>query len=338
MEVVSYQCPHCGAPIAFDADQHTFHCDFCGQDASKEELIKREGEAIDADKLKQYHCPSCGADLVTDENTAATFCRFCGSPGIVRQNLEGVFKPDQVIPFHVSKDKAQALFAKWCHRGRFAPRGFFSKQQLEKITGTYVPFWLFDCDVNSTISGTAKKIRTWRSGDREYTNTKNFFVMRSGEFSFRGVPADGSSRMDDDLMDALEPYQYEEMVPFDLPYLSGFAAEKYDIPAKEVFKRVDKRMDEAAESTLRQSISGYSSQVITGKQKHYRLAKSRYVLMPVWMLRYHYQNQDYIFAVNGQTGKVVGKPPVSKGKVMAYMGALTAGLFAVLTLGGALLL
>ena len=338
MEVVSYFCPHCGAPIEYDAEKSVFHCEFCGNDVPKDEIVKKEGEAVDQEQLSMYHCPSCGAELITDANTAATFCRYCGSPTIVKRNLEGVFQPDLVIPFQISKEKAGEIFKNWCHRGRFTPKGFYSARQIEKITGTYVPFWLFDCDVTTAISGNAKKVRVWRSGDYEYTNTKNYYVQRRGHFSYDYVPADGSSRMDDALMDALEPYQYQQMVPFELPYLSGFAAEKYDKNAKEVFERADARMTQASEGMLRQSMSGYSAVNINAKEKKYTKVSSNYTLLPVWMLRYRYKDQTYTFAVNGQSGKVAGKPPLSKLKLGLWAAGLMTVFYTIITLGGALLL
>lgn len=341
MDVITYKCPHCGAPIAYDAAQSSFHCEFCGSDVAKEDIIRQEGEAAEAaaaEKLVEYHCPSCGADLITDENTAATFCRYCGSPTIVKRNLEGAFRPDLIIPFRISKEKAQDIFKKWCHKGRFTPKGFYNRQQMEKITGIYVPFWLFDCEMTADMAGTAKKIRVWRSGDTEYTNTKNFYFARSAELSFQKVPADGSSHMDNELMDALEPYQYQEMVPFELPYLSGFAAEKYDEEAEKVFARVDQRITQASEGMLLQTVSGYSAHTVQQRNKRYTKTKPNYALLPVWMLRCRSKDKTYTFAVNGQSGKVVGKPPVSFGKVLLWMSGLSGALFALLTLGGALLL
>lgn len=339
MEVVTYKCPHCGAPIEYDAEKSTFHCDFCGHDVEKEALVSQEGAAEpQGQSLNEYHCPSCGADLVTDEHTAATFCRYCGSPTIVKRNLEGVFKPDLVIPFNIPKEKVEEIFKKWCHNGRFTPKGFFQPQQLEKITGTYVPFWLFDCELRAEITGNAKKVHVWRSGDTEYTNTKNFHIERGADFTFEKVPADASSRMEDELMDALEPYAYQELRQFELPYLSGFAAEKYDESAESVFRRVDRRMAQAAESELLKTIQGYTAQTITASKQRYLKKQPNYALLPVWMLRYRHKGEIYTFAVNGQSGKVAGRPPLSAFKLLAWGAAFTAIIFILMTLGGALLL
>ncbi len=339
MEVVTYKCPHCGASIEYDAEKSAFHCDFCGHDVDKNALVSQEGQAeLLGQTLSEYHCPSCGANLVTDEHTAATFCRYCGSPTIVKKNLEGVFKPDLVIPFMVSKESVREIFKKWCHNGRFTPKGFYHPQQIEKITGTYVPFWLFDCELKAEIKGNAKKVHVWRSGDTEYTNTKNFYIEREADFAFEKIPADASSRMENELMDALEPYAYRELRQFELPYLSGFAAEKYDEEAENVFRRVDRRMAQAAESELLNTVQGYTAQTITGSKMRYVKKDARYALLPVWMLRYRYKGQDYTFAVNGQSGKVVGQPPLSIFKLGIWGAVFTVLIFILMTLGGALLL
>lgn len=335
MEATTYRCPSCGMPIGYDPEKGLFYCHYCSSGYHAPDLVRVQEDA-QTTELEAYNCPNCGAEIVTEPLTAATFCRFCGAPSLVRHNLQGKFRPDLVIPFSISRDKMLGIFKKWCHHGRFTPKGFYKESQ-EKILGTYVPFWLFDCGFSLNLQALGTRESSWRSGDYVYTRTEEYDVRRGGDFRFNKVPADGATKMEDGLMDALEPYDYQAMIPFDMPYLAGFAAEKYDQDSASVFQRVDSRATDSARSFLMGTISGYSGVKVANAQKHFSNAHANYAMLPVWSLKYQYKNKSYTFAVNGQTGKVVGRPPVSWFKVGAWIGSLSALFFLLLTLGGALL-
>lgn len=345
LSVSIFKCPNCGAPMSFDAESGTFTCEYCGSVLTRQQLdtLTEQRKYVEAEpvtegapadpsqqaSLKEYICPSCGAQIVTNELTAATFCRYCGSPTIIENNLQGEFKPDLMIPFKVSKQQVEGIFAKWCHKGAFTPKGFYSKEQMERITGTYVPFWMYDCDVDLYMEGTGETSSTHRSGDYLITTHRKFRFARNGSFRFRKIPADASRKMDDDMMDKVEPYDYRDLKMFDAAYLSGFAAEKYDVDSPEAFPRVDERMSKAAEDKVNTTIGRYENRSITVKNKHYTMAHGYYAMLPVWLFTYKYKDKDYTFMVNGQTGKVVGEPPVSKLKVLLQGGILAAILWII---------
>ena len=44
--------------------------------------------------------------------------------------------------------------------------------------------------------------------------------------SYEKVPVDGSTKFDDDTMDSIEPFNYNELKQFNMSYLSGFLSEK----------------------------------------------------------------------------------------------------------------
>lgn len=275
---------------------------------------------------------------MTEPNTAATFCTFCGSPTIIPAKLSGIYRPAQVIPFKISKDQAQEAFLQWCKKGRFTPKDFAAPQELEKITGLYVPFWLFDCTVDGGMTANATRVRTWYMGNYRYTNTKHYAVRRRAVMQYDRVPADGSINMDDQVMDMLEPYNYGELEAFQMPYLAGFQAEKYDKSSKDVYPRVRERIDKYTLEKLRQTIVGYTAVTNTRFRNTYRGNNAVYTLLPVWIHRYRYEGKVYQFAMNGQTGKIVGKPPVAKSKVAAWFAGIGSGILAVLFLGGMLIL
>ena len=352
MSTLIYKCPHCGAVLEYDAEKKQMACGHCGSTFSPEEAIQEETmeesfqeqtEQTEQDKefeqeVISYQCPSCGAQILTDANTAATFCTFCGSPAILPSKLSGVFRPANVIPFKISKDQAQEAFKKWCRNGRFTPKDFASPQELEKMTGIYVPFWLFDCSVDGTMDANGTRVRTWRMGDYMYTNTKHYQIRRRAVMSYDKVPADGSMRMEDETMDLLEPYDYKDLQEFQMPYLAGYQAEKYDRTPKDVYPRIQERLNEYTRQKVRDTIHGYTTVNNIRFQNTYRGTNAVYTLLPVWLHRYRYKGKTYQFAMNGQTGKIVGKPPVSETKVGKWFGSIAAGILAVLFVGGMFLL
>jgi hypothetical protein len=208
---------------------------------------------------------------------------------------------------------------------------------MEKITGVYLPFWLYNCDVSGSLKANAKRVRSWRSGNTQYTETQHYELFRDGDMSFKNIPTDGSSKMDDNMMDLLEPFQYDDLVDFSMSYLSGYLAEKYDLDKKEVFPRIEKRIQDDTLSQLRNTIGGYNSVYVEGSNINIDRWDAAYALMPVWMLIYKYNGKKFLFAMNGQTGKVVGNLPLSIPRMVAWFAGIASAIFAVLFLGGMIL-
>jgi hypothetical protein len=217
----------------------------------------------------------------------------------------------------------------------FVPKDFKSQQQLEKLTGLYVPFWLADCHVNVDVRAIGKKLRHWVSGNYSYTETKEFRITRVGGMLTKGIPADGETKIEDLLMEAIEPYDYRELKDFSMSYLSGFYADKYDVDKAAVFPRIRVRSNQACNSLVRSTISGYSSLIPSNEQYNITNTDWNYTLLPVWFMSYKYKNKIYEFAVNGQTGKLAGTPPLSKGKLGLLCAAIGAVISAaIIVVGG----
>ena len=229
--------------------------------------------------------------------------------------MGGEFKPDKVIGFKLTRENAISCFKKWVGKRWFVPKDFKSQQQLEKLTGLYVPFWLADCHVNVDVRAIGKKLRHWVSGNYSYTETKEFRVVRAGTMVTRGIPADGETKIEDLLMEAIEPYDYRELKDFSMSYLSGFYADKYDVDKAAVFPRIRARSNQACSALVRSTISGYSSYIPSNENYTITNTDWSYTLLPVWFMSYKYKDKVYEFAINGQTGKLAGTPPLSKGRL-----------------------
>ena len=174
----------------------------------------------------------------------------------------------------------------------------------------------------------ATKVRTWSDSDYDYTETSHFLVRRGGSIAFEHVPVDGSSKMADDLMESIEPYNFADAVDFQTAYLAGYFADKYDVSAEDSIERANKRIRRSTEETFQQTVTGYDSVKVENSSIQLHGGKAKYALLPVWLLSTSWRGENYLFAMNGQTGKFVGDLPVDKGAARKWMLGLTAALSA----------
>lgn len=352
-QVTNYQCPACTAPLQFVGESGRLECEFCDSTYSVEEIealyaeTNREAASAEqsegakamydelwgegAEHMRAYACPSCGAELICDDTTAATSCPYCSNPTIVPGQFAGTKRPEYVIPFKLSKEDAVAALKQHCKGKPLLPKAFTREHHIQEIKGVYVPFWLFDGGAEADIAFAATRSTRHMRGDDEIITTHHYHVRRAGTVEFDAVPADASSKMPDEYMDAVEPYDYKELKPFAMAYLPGFLADKYDMSADDGFKRARLRMENSAVDAMANTVVGYETCIPTSRQVKVVREEAAYALMPVWMLNTKYRGKDYLFAMNGQTGKIVGELPISWGRFWAWFAGIAAGCAAVLT-------
>lgn len=352
MDVLNYQCPNCGAPLKFSSQTQRWDCEFCQSSFTAEQLQAMEqaktdgrekaapeetGPSGEEGQGKVYSCPNCGAEMITEGNTAATFCAFCGSPAVFPKQLSGEFSPEKLIPFRLTKEQAVEALQKLCKSKPLLPRDFSDRNHIEKVTGIYVPFWLFDCSMSVRLDAMAQRVQTWSDSHYRYTKTDHYRLEREGDLEVRGVPTDGLQRMSDDMMDALEPFDYSSLCDFQMSYLSGYFAERYDVDKEASWPRAQARIERSARALTEQTLHGYLSCQTTNFQTSVFNKESHYAMLPVWLLSTQYKGKNYLFAMNGQTGKMVGKLPLSYAQLAKWFG-ICGGLGFLLTLIGGLLL
>ena len=320
-KVLDNKCPSCGAAIHFKPELGKFKCDYCDSEFTAEQLkdmdaLKEETSEKDTTNYVNYNCPDCGAEIITDENTAATFCVYCGNTSIIKNRLSGEFAPDKIIPFKIEKNKAIEAFKKLKKGRPLVPRSFTSEANIEKITGVYIPFWLYNVNVDGSIVASATKVTSWSRGDTHYTKTDYYKVTRKGNMEYNRVPVDGATRFDNDMMNSIEPFDYGKLIDYNHAYLSGFLAEKYDVDKETAFSDASLRTINSTKTEILNSMVGYASKTITSSDINPSITNVEYVLLPVWMVNVKYQNKYYLFAMNGESGKFIGNIPLDKGKAV----------------------
>lgn len=350
--VLEYKCPCCNAGLTFGNDVQKMTCQYCDNtfdletvkafndslnqtDADGfewEQSASEEWSEDECDAMRGFTCPSCGGEIVSDGNTVATFCPYCDNPTIMPGRVAGGLKPEAVIPFKTSKEDAKNAFLKLCKGKPLLPKLFTEEQRVEKITGIYVPFWLYNCDSDLNGQYNATRIHRWSDATYEYTRTEHFLLHRACSAEFDGIPMDASKKMEDAIMESIEPFDYSQMVDFNTAYLSGYFADKYDVEAKEGEDRVRQRVSKSMDDMLQRTFAGYATVVPTSRQLNVKHGKAKYVLLPVWMLHTKYRDKTYVFAMNGQSGKMTGTFPICPKRTAAWFAGITAGVGALLTL------
>lgn len=318
MSVIDHKCPSCNANLPYNPTIGKWDCEYCGNSFALQELIEIEDKNTNtAQELDVYLCPDCGAKVVADENTSATFCVFCGNTNIIKERLIDEFEPDEIIPFKIDKKTATDIYKQSINQKKFLPSKFKKKSTINKITGVYVPFWLFNCEGTCELDTNAEKVSSSRRGDYEYTTTKEYQILREAKFNFEKLPIDGLEKLENELIYSVEPFDYKDMQKFNLSYLAGFLAKKYDIDQQKAYEVAEDRMKETIRANLMETMSSYSS-VGEGKLKvDSKTNGIKYALLPIWLLNVQYKYRNYKCVINGQTGKYHGKYPISILKVIA---------------------
>ena len=351
-----YKCPCCGGGIEFNTQSQNLKCPYCDTEfepeilRSYDEALNSEGEDKmdwdssqgcqwqegETDGMRVYVCDSCGGEIIGDETLGATKCPFCDNPVVMKGMFSGALKPDYVIPFKLDKKAAKAALTNHLKGKRLLPKVFKDENHIDEVKGVYVPFWLFDADADADARYRATRVQTWSDPNFIYTKTSHYTVLRAGKMGFDRIPVDGSTKMADDLMESIEPFDFKDAVDFQTAYLSGFLADKYDVDADASLPRANERIKHSAEQTLASTVQGYAT--VTPEAVKVRLENNsfKYALYPVWLLNTTWNGEKYTFAMNGQTGKFVGNLPLDKAAYKRWLWGLTAGVgaavFGVLSL------
>ena len=332
------ECPCCGGTLQFDSHSQDIVCPFCDSHFSVSDLKeytdnlatdKEEDTAWDESKvqeytdkemkgMKVYSCDSCGGEIIVDETSTSTACPYCGNNILVSKQLSGDLKPNLVIPFKNDKDAVLVSLKSFFKKKPLLPGSFSKENVVTEVKPLYVPFWLFDADVDGRVRFKGETYRRWSDSNYDYKETKYYSLVRDGVIAFDHVPVDGSKKMQDELMESIEPYDFNEAVEFNAGYLAGIAADRYDVSKDETFGRATDRFREGTIQAFRSDIHGYNNVSVSDSSLQLSNTNTTYALYPVWILNTKWKNKDYRFAVNGQTGKVAGDLPISKAKATLF--------------------
>lgn len=311
-----YRCKNCGGNVLYHPEKKKMICESCGSEESQQKMPQQE----------HHICGNCGGEIETEEHTLACRCPYCQTFHILEDRMEDGEHPQLLLPFCLDKHQA-AEYLKKAFAGKvFLPSNFCSASSVEKMEGLYVPFWMYDFHSQLHFEGEGEKIRTWTEGDEECTETRVYRLVRDLEIDYEKIPVDAAISLEDGMMDLLEPYNYRELGDFTPEFLSGFQAETYGETSEEVRPRAEEKINAFSARYMEEQNAGYALVRTFTEEKNNHLEQARFALLPVWKYIYRYNGKEYPFYVNGQTGKVIGAPPIDRMRMVG----MSAGVFALL--------
>ena len=336
-----HACPACGAQAEWNPGKQKLVCPFCGTESPY--VIDREtGKVVELDLVTalrelpeeergwqaathSVQCQSCRAVMVFSADRVGQNCEFCGSPALVDyQEIKSPIRPQGVLPFRVDRNKVRDDIRGWWRSKWFAPGRLARTAMVDTVHSLYIPYWTFDARVHCPWEAEA--------GYHYYVNvegqdSKGNRVVRQeqrtrwepahGEIdhAFDDDPVPGTQGLPMDLLRQVEPFPTQEVVPYDTAFLSGHVVEHYKVVLIEAAEQSQQQMHAALERLC-------AAQVPGDTHRNLRIFPTfsgrtfKHVLVPVWLLAYNYRTKAFQVIVNGYTGKIAGKYPISIWKVL----------------------
>lgn len=353
-EAVGFPCGSCGHQMAYSPAHGRLFCEYCQSEREIDSECREapeyryypDEERYDAPRWEErgtrtLTCPSCGADTVLSAATVTASCPFCGShyvTEISEEEAKTSIRPESVVPFRITREKANEEFAAWAKGRWLAPRAFRRGKHKTEMQGVYIPFFTFDAEQSTSYHGYGGRRRTehytvrvnGKTQHRTRTVTDWYPISGTAELSFDDIPTPATRKIDMALFRRLGSYNMKVLHVYNPAYLAGFFAERYDIGVGEGFSAVRRTMDLRMEGHIKAQ-RGYDTYRGMHYTHSYHNVRFKHFLLPLWLANYRYGNKLYPFMLNGESGKSAGRAPVSVWKILAIvLGVL--GLIALLLL------
>ena len=328
------KCPKCGGVMDFNPAAGKLKCPYCdyeedipadaGKPAKAEELDLSQAE-FTANKdwgveTKTVICKACGAESIYDALQTSAVCPFCGSNQVMDQNTSDTIAPGGVVPFKISDKQASELFKKWIGHKFYCPKPAKQSAKADRFKGVYLPYWTFDAKTFSTYTGEyGKDRRTTDSKGNAQTHTDWYRTSGSYAKDFDDELVLASTRHEGSMIKEISPFDTENNVAYKPEYIAGFTAERYSVGIKDGWAQAQKSMNAQIKSDVESKIKSENHADRARKvnlDTNFSDMTYKYLLLPVWMSSFKYKDKVYHFVVNGQTGKVSGKTPLSVPKIV----------------------
>lgn len=328
-KILNFQCQNCGGTIKWNIARQRLECDICGKpfipensDAPVLEHDFQSYAALERETLTfpgqtVITCSSCGTQVVFGPQDTAAVCPMCGSSQITENRQITGVPPDGLVPFRVDKELAEKLFHQWVTSLSFAPGQLKQSYQLGKLVGVYLPFWTFDLQAEAQYSGEGGDNYTDSDGDTRTSWTTVNGCVSAGYDDFPVCAATGPVLQ---LIDKILPYSTQKgAVPYHGAYLSGFPAQRYFVKADTALGRASEQIKKYLTERAKEQIKSHGHDDASVKRLDLSLFNVGYkhMLLPAWVSSFVFNGKQYLYLINGETGKIAGKRPYSILKILA---------------------
>lgn len=335
------KCSSCGGMMEFSPATANLECTHCNNIVvfeSTEKVVKKpfekmKGEFASWDKESVLiGCINCGGKEVVSSKNIAHKCSFCGSSKVQPvEELPGL-KPNGVLPFNITEKTATANFMKWLKKKWFSPGDLKKKAKINTFSGVYTPTWSYDSKVHTNYKGMLTRTETRMNNGKMESHTVTFPVKGSRDDDFMDVLVPVGQKIDRVSFKKLEPYKFLNLKVYDSGYLAGFTANHYNVNATEAWESATQYMK--ADIKLRIVRKHHADGVsYLNMDSTYNETKYSYILLPVWVCTYYYKSKLFNFFINGNTGKVTGKVPLSPIRIILFILFIIALLVLLGSLG-----
>lgn len=328
-------CTNCGAQLKFKPGTTSLNCEYCGAlneieidetavaEATQEidfyEFLRSESATAPRQEVVTIQCDACGAKTTFDENLMSSECDFCGAPLVAQTGTtSSVIQPKAMLPFNIDRPEGKELFRKWLHSLWWAPNKLKHYAREGKLSGMYIPYWTYDANTYTKYRGQRgddyQETETYvEDGEtKTRTVTKTRWTSVSGDVSrfFDDVMVVASTSLPEKYVDKLEPWDLQNLIPYDGKFLSGFKTETYQVDLEKGFETAKDKMEIVIRQDIKRDIGGDHQRISSLNTNHSSIT-FKHILLPVWISAYRYNDKAYRFMINGRTGEVQGERPYS---------------------------
>lgn len=344
------KCPRCGAQLRFDIPSQRLICDYCGanldpyeydsvhrnKDAKKvndemagymNDQAGRKQEAGDTFVVTVYTCPNCGGEIISTSNSATEVCSYCGAQVMMEQKEGTSIRPDLIVPFSKDRDELRKICGSRMRRSIFAPKELRDPRSIQSFRGIYMPFWIYDIAKKGRVTNLPGTY-FYREGD--YDCTDHYSISLNTKASYQGIAFDSASSFEDDISDEIAPYRVTDAKPFTPSIISGFYADRSDVPQgvymKDALAVAENDVLDAAEkeTPLKKISIERKGHFFSNQDVHVKSA-----LLPVWFMAYRKKDRVAYAVINGATGKMALDMPVDPIRYVIFSLLLAVPLFAL---------
>lgn len=330
-----FACPNCGGNLKFHIPTQQLLCEFCNSQFDPYSFDNKESDATEQQFFETtiFSCPQCGGELLSTDNSAAAFCSFCGASTVLYSRIHKEKRPGYIIPFQKTKEDCKQAYGNFMKHAVFAPKELKDPAFIDGFRGIYMPYWAFYITQQGTFSLSAEK--KYRRND--YIITDHYKLTGDLDCYYKGLSYDASSSFDDNISEALAPYDVKGMKAFTPAYFSGFYADTSDVPPEEYqgdaeYIAMSETFQRLSDSNAFRDYTIKSSPVPNKEDAllHTKTESVDTAMFPVWFMSYRNKDRVCYATVNGQTGKVVCDLPVDIRKYLLGSAILSIPIFFLL--------